>query len=436
MASPNFTRGGQITSVELNKLADQIRANTVTSVIGGSFSRTPGGTAIVIDQQVRNFETVCPFRVTDTSTGGTLEINIACERIKPTDRYPQGASADAPNLRLQIPHKKAWFGIYMLVVVDQKNNILPGDTSITIFASETWLESTSTEQFTYLAGITVDEDADGNLQISSIENACPVGQVQPIPTCPFLVEPYEETTSTTAKIQIRNGRIDGQYPTGMNGIDTYALEVPTTSEFFWVYCVMVVQDGVIQHGPNDVTFSIEAEQQESTDTLVYFNIAQLTTSYTADSPTRRYASWIWNACTVPFVAGKGGTSAPCPFRLTNATEESTLKVQVAITTVQTTTGARYPQGMSLGGPAFKLTLANTSYIYCKLQYVENDVILDSAEDAITVLQSETILPNEVNVEYVLLGTVEVSGNDPDKRISKITSVCLPVSPNPCNLQWA
>lgn len=132
----------------------------------------------------------------------------------------------------------------------------------------------------------------------------------------------------------------------------------------------------------------------------------------------------------------GGELAPCPFRLTDASENSILKVEVAITTVQTTTGARYPQGMSLGGPAFKLTLANTSYIYCKLQYVTNDVILDSAENAITVLQSETILPNEVNAEYVLLGTVIVSGSDPNKTISEINSVCLPVSPNPCNLQWA
>ena len=81
MASLRFTRGGEVSSVELNQLADMIRSNTITSIIGGSFSRTPGGTALFIDQQVRGggtgTEATCPFKVIDASTQSALKVQVA-----------------------------------------------------------------------------------------------------------------------------------------------------------------------------------------------------------------------------------------------------------------------------------------------------------------------------------------------------------------------
>lgn len=48
MDLPGFTRGQQLTAADLNRLSAQIRASTITGVIGGSFQRTTGGTTIVI----------------------------------------------------------------------------------------------------------------------------------------------------------------------------------------------------------------------------------------------------------------------------------------------------------------------------------------------------------------------------------------------------
>jgi hypothetical protein len=139
--------------------------------------------------------------------------------------------------------------------------------------------------------------------------------------------------------------------------------------------------------------------------------------------------------------GGGGNAefATCPFKVTDASTSTggvpALKVSVQNTPVQTPSGIRWPDGMGLGGPPFILEIAKTSYIYCKMQYVANDVVLDTNTDAITVLQSEDILPNEINAEYVLLATVEVSGTGNDQKILQITNVCAAVSPNPCNLAW-
>jgi hypothetical protein len=132
--------------------------------------------------------------------------------------------------------------------------------------------------------------------------------------------------------------------------------------------------------------------------------------------------------------GGGGSSAPCPFSVSAASEGTTLRVQVQNTTVQTSTGARYPDGMSIDGPPFYLTISGTCFIYCKISYQPNSVNVVTTSDGITVLQSADALPNTVNDEYVLLATVVCDG-DPLK-IKTITNICLPVAANPCNLNWA
>lgn len=48
MDLPNFSRGQTLAASELNRLAAQVRASTITNVVGGSFQRTTGGTTIII----------------------------------------------------------------------------------------------------------------------------------------------------------------------------------------------------------------------------------------------------------------------------------------------------------------------------------------------------------------------------------------------------
>jgi hypothetical protein len=48
---PKFNAGGIIRASDLNLLADEIRKNEITKVVGGTFSRTSGGTTITLPNQ-------------------------------------------------------------------------------------------------------------------------------------------------------------------------------------------------------------------------------------------------------------------------------------------------------------------------------------------------------------------------------------------------
>ena len=50
---PNFYSGGPIRAKDLNSLAEEIRKNEITQVIGGTFSRNTGGTTINVTQQAK-----------------------------------------------------------------------------------------------------------------------------------------------------------------------------------------------------------------------------------------------------------------------------------------------------------------------------------------------------------------------------------------------
>ena len=81
MDLPNFRRGIELTSIELNKLSSAIRAASITSVVGGTLSRTPGGTTLFINDQVRgsgggDAGSRCPFEVNDASVGTTLRSKL------------------------------------------------------------------------------------------------------------------------------------------------------------------------------------------------------------------------------------------------------------------------------------------------------------------------------------------------------------------------
>lgn len=130
----------------------------------------------------------------------------------------------------------------------------------------------------------------------------------------------------------------------------------------------------------------------------------------------------------------GGTSAVCPFAVSNASVGTSLKVQIQTGTVLTPTGARYPDGMSIEEPPFYLEISETCFIYCKISYIENTVTVVVESTGITLLQSAEALPNTVDDEYVLLATVVVEPSP--AKIKSITNICLPVAANPCNLNWA
>ena len=109
----------------------------------------------------------------------------------------------------------------------------------------------------------------------------------------------------------------------------------------------------------------------------------------------------------PYTWEGGGATVNCPFKVTDATEGTTKQILVQQSTVNTPS-ARWPLGMGVGYPDFKLLITASSYIYVKLTYVENDE------------------------EYILLAVVAFESG----QITTITNSCMNVTANPCNLKWS
>lgn len=131
----------------------------------------------------------------------------------------------------------------------------------------------------------------------------------------------------------------------------------------------------------------------------------------------------------PGTSGGGGGVACQYFEVTDASDEAGLKVQVA----QNLIAGRWPDGMGLDFPPFKLDISGNSYIYAKITYNTTTLQINPESDAITILQSGTLQENTDDSVYILLATV-ITGGAP-LAITEITNVCSEPVPNPCSLAW-
>jgi hypothetical protein len=176
MDLPTFRRGLELVSADLNKLSHAVRAASVTSVIGGTFSRTPGGTTIVVNDQVRNGGSEggsaipCPFAVSDASIPNQLKIEISWGLI--WQMLPTGMLTDNdPPLRINITNSCF---VYSAIKFDL-DTLLPDQ--ITFQTTSTIQSNTSDTQYNLIAVVTVDTDAEPPV-ISRIRNQCQ----QPFPS--------------------------------------------------------------------------------------------------------------------------------------------------------------------------------------------------------------------------------------------------------------
>jgi len=175
MELPNFRRGIELTSIELNKLSAAIRAASITSVVGGTLTRTPGGTTLIVNDQVRGGSTEggvsrCPFAVSDVSTSSTLKIEIAWGLIwnmLPTGMFPD----NKPPLRMDVTET-----CYVYSKIQfSTSTLLP--TNISFSIESELVENTETIQYNLIAVVTIKEDVEPK-SITSIKNICQ----QPFPS--------------------------------------------------------------------------------------------------------------------------------------------------------------------------------------------------------------------------------------------------------------
>lgn len=437
---PYQQRGVPISPSAFNQLVDAVKANAITGVTGGTYARTPGGTVINITPAAASAGaesvTQCPFKVTDASEKEgeilTLKVEVQQDAIQgtineanPQGRYPSGMSGDpeAPPFKLTLEQAAGVEYIYVIIQVDQRNAILPAESAITVANEPEFSDGNSTYQRHLVAIVEKALDTESKPYISQITNVCPIVYQRPAPTCPFLVE--DDSRDGVCRVTVRSGLVANALPDGMTLNDTFSLVLDNSSNWWAIYCGMVVADGVIQTGAGDITIFASDQYEESTDTYVYFKLAEVVVSLNAAS--ERYVSYALNTCAVPFVAGAGG--AACYFRVTDASVDTTLKVQVA----QWQIAGRWPDGMGLDFPPFLLEIAGSCYIYAKISYNTTTLQILPDSTAITILQSDTVLQNTTEDIYILIATVVVGGSP--QAITSITNACTVPQPNPCNLAW-
>lgn len=179
MDLPVFRKGLELVSAQLNKLSQGIRAAQVTSVIGGSFARTPAGTTIIINQQATGggggaVALPCPFEATNASTETQQRVEIKQGMVatgNPSNPYqwPDGMGIGFPAYYLEITSSGY---IYCKIVFDIPSYLVSSDpTGITFLFSPTLLSNTETDQYFLMATIEFDGE------IKNINNVC----TSPIP---------------------------------------------------------------------------------------------------------------------------------------------------------------------------------------------------------------------------------------------------------------
>jgi len=131
-----------------------------------------------------------------------------------------------------------------------------------------------------------------------------------------------------------------------------------------------------------------------------------------------------------YIFDGGGASVPCPFGATKEVITNTQFVRIEKGTVNTP-AARWPLGMGPDSSPYFIAITQTTYIYIAILYVENDVIVDPNDYAVTIATFPELQENTVNEEYVLVSVVTFEGG----QITEITNSCTSVTAKPCNLKW-
>jgi len=167
MNLPKFRSGQELNSTLLNQLSDGIRRAQVTSVIGGTFSSTPGGTAILINAQTRGGSTaagICPFQVTTANDGDNWKFSIAWGMVGVPPVLPIGMlpNNDPP---LTMTWNDGW--VYMQV------EFVTDDTAVkeVQFKNETEIPPAD-ETYAYYPIAYIDTYHSGETPVQRIQNLC------------------------------------------------------------------------------------------------------------------------------------------------------------------------------------------------------------------------------------------------------------------------
>ena len=122
----------------------------------------------------------------------------------------------------------------------------------------------------------------------------------------------------------------------------------------------------------------------------------------------------------------GGAALPCPFQVTNASDDTALKVQIAWGLIWN----MLPTGMfPSNNPPLVMTVTDMCYVYSKIEFNKDTLLPTGVSFSI-----ETELKqNTDTIQYNLIAVVTVEGDSENKKISSIENICRQPFPSPCSL---
>jgi hypothetical protein len=425
MDLPFFKRGLELVSSQLNKLSSAIRSSTITSVIGGTLMRTPGGTTLVIDQQpgggggTAAAADYCFFKVTDASTSTQLRIQVQSDQVE--GRWPDGMDGVADFIR-NVPAEYAnggWFAVYVLLKVNESGMIMSAQDSISIQFKSDFQKEGSSLQWFYVAGVTVSLDPENKAYISRIDNSCPVVYAWPPSPCPFQVEDATDVAGTP-QILVRTGKVNGVYPSGMVEGEHFIIAIPPS---VGDWCAVYAKT---QFADNDVTIEISTNYETSTSTEQYDLLSEVNLDFDGGT---KYISYINNKCKEPTISAEA-MGEYCPFKLTDVStynqdgNPTDCKINVQVDAID----GRYPYGMA-EGVNYVLTLTSESvnaagvgYIYLKIIVDEYGVPLPYST-AISIEVSSRFLATGSCIQRHLIGKFEMNKTNGTIIPQKIANMC-------------
>jgi hypothetical protein len=360
----------------------------------------------------------CNFEVSDATEypeegwPDNSEFKLRIRNAKVSDRYPDGM-VENQEFKIDVPEElleKEDIYIYIKIMLDEYGVVQEYDKAVTVEVTPYWLSSGSCIQRIPVARVRplLFNSGDGGVPkyFIEVENYCPLIDIKKPNSCSFEIEDASDSPQAL-KIQIKNGKIGGYYPIGMQERGNYQLDIDPDKDWYAVYAVLSIQDYVLTEGENSSSFMLAEEYMEDTEEVVYRLIGTLNVSSRED--TTRYISFIENFCYVPEV----GDVFNCPFKLSPAGERDEdgnyiePKVKIANGKVE----GRYPQGMT-EGTEYILDLSPYEsdsvlvYIYVEILVNELGLIYDG-EEAITIRPSSKYLKSGSAIQRTLIGTAEV-----------------------------
>jgi hypothetical protein len=403
MDLPVFRRGLELVSAQLNKLSDNIRASTVTSVIGGKFTRTPGGTTLIINPVTTqgagsgSATKDCNFNVTDASIWNeagnqvtTMQVKVANSKLAGV--YPTGMDAETPYYIVLDPETGfSAAGIcylYLRAIINDDGVISAEENSLTFEPAKKYLPSGQHIQLIPVAQIEIAPIIKGSgKEIVKIGNSCPSG-VFPLENCPFAAE--EATEGTTLKVLISNSMIEGVYPNNMERNVPFIHDL-TAAPIQYVHAdIKLDASGAVDYAdPSAIMIYITNTILESN---AYYQRSVLGMIQVAGGKITAINNYCYSP-TVPYLRN-------CPFEVVDATVDGGPGIVVRNWQVQ----GRYPSGMDYN-TFFYLPIADPhTYVYCGLVHNAAGEI-EPGSGSIFIETSTSLKTNTDAISYTLLSEV-------------------------------